>query len=255
MFPSLDGATSGKSPGVKSLSAHFGGVFKKSRPRPEKTSDKKPDATVEGNIDQPEKELEKVPKSPKSSKKQREYSSDDSKGKKSERKERKKKSKKSSNSSTSSSIQEKPAPVQENAEQAPTPETSTITRTIDLTPPPKAINSAQEQKPVPPAIPARTPSKPTVTVEAPTLPKPEESPMGDIIKRMNSITEVERVPSAGAPVVREATGLPEKPVKPGSNQGENWCFFISGAFFTLVSKVANKLPSLNSLKVAERSEA
>ena len=235
MFPSLDGATSGKSPGVKSLSAHFGGVFKKSRPRPEKTSDKKPDAPVEGNIDQPEKEPEKAPKSPKSSKKQREYSSDDSKGKKSERKERKKKSKKSSNSSTSSSIQEKPAPVQENAEQAPAPETSAITRTIDLTPQPKAINPAQEQKPVPPAIPARTASKPTppvtVAVEAPVLPKPEESPMGDIIKRMNSITEVERVPSAGAPVVREATGLPEKPVKPGSNRGENWCFFYKRCIF------------------------
>jgi len=233
MFLSLDGATSGKSPGVKSLSAHFGGVFKKSRPRPEKTSDKKLDAPVSGSIDQPEKEPEKAPKSPKSSKKQREYSSDDSKGKKSERKERKKKSKKSSNSSTSSSIQEKPTPVVENEELAPMPESSSITRTIDLTPQPKVINPTPDAAPVPPAIPARTPQKPTqpLIVEAPILPKPEESPMGDIIKRMNSITEVERVPSAhtGAPVVREATGLPEKPVKPGSNSGENWCFFKSGA--------------------------
>ena len=84
---SLDGATAGKSPGVKSLSAHFGGVFKKSRPRPEKTpsvsgSKDKPDAPV-GNSIQPEipKEPEKAPKkSPKlSSRKAKDYSSDDSK--------------------------------------------------------------------------------------------------------------------------------------------------------------------------------
>ena len=79
--------------------------------------------------------------------------------------------------------------------------------------------------------------------------------MGDIIKRMNSITEVERVPSAhtGAPVVREATGLPEKPVKPGSNSGENWCLFLY-AVHLILSLVIFILSTLRVVDVAFTSK-